>query len=155
MPAPLPTPVPARWRTARWSLPSLLFLAGTLPYLPLLGSELVGDGKALVEGHETLRTATRGPDRFLRLFREDYWDGLAPPSGLYRPLTTGALGIVYSVAGDRAWPYRLLGLLLHGALGGGSTITYCLDPGPTVVTIKAVDSSGNVSGPSNEIVFDC
>jgi hypothetical protein len=43
----------------------------------------------------------------------------------------------------------------HGALGGSSTITYCLDPGPTVVTLKAVDSSGNVSGPSNEIVFDC
>jgi Fibronectin type III domain len=43
----------------------------------------------------------------------------------------------------------------HGALGGGSTITYCLDPGPTAVTLKAVDSSGNVSGPSNEIVFDC
>jgi chitodextrinase len=43
----------------------------------------------------------------------------------------------------------------HGALGGGSTITYCLDPGPTVVTLKAVDSSGNVSGPSNEILFDC
>ncbi len=116
MPAPLPTPVPARRRTARWALPSLLFLAGTLPYLPLLGAELVADGRALVEGHETLRTATRGPDRFLRLFREDYWDGIAPPSGLYRPLTTGALGIVFSVAGDRAWPYRLLGLLLHGAL---------------------------------------
>jgi chitodextrinase len=43
----------------------------------------------------------------------------------------------------------------HAALGGGSTITYCVDPGPTVVTLKAVDSSGNVSGPSNEIVFDC
>jgi len=43
----------------------------------------------------------------------------------------------------------------HGVLGGGSTITYCLDPGPTVVTLKAVDSSGNVSGPSNELLFDC
>ena len=43
----------------------------------------------------------------------------------------------------------------HAALGGTSTITYCVDPGPTVVTLKAVDTSGNVSGPSNEIVFDC
>ena len=43
----------------------------------------------------------------------------------------------------------------HGVLGGGSTITYCLDPGPTVVTLKAVDSSGNASGPSNELLFDC
>jgi hypothetical protein len=43
----------------------------------------------------------------------------------------------------------------HAALGGGSTITYCVQPGPTTVTMKAVDSSGNVSGPSNELVFDC
>ena len=43
----------------------------------------------------------------------------------------------------------------HAALGGGSTITYCRDMGPTVVTMKAVDSSGNVSGPSNELLFDC
>ena len=43
----------------------------------------------------------------------------------------------------------------HAALGGGSTITYCQDPGTTVVTLKAVDSSGNVSGPSNELLFDC
>ena len=43
----------------------------------------------------------------------------------------------------------------HAALGYGSTITYCRDMGPTVVTMKAVDSSGNVSGPSNELLFDC
>jgi hypothetical protein len=43
----------------------------------------------------------------------------------------------------------------HAALGGGSTITYCRDTGPTTVTLKAVDSSGNVSGPSNELLFDC
>jgi chitodextrinase len=43
----------------------------------------------------------------------------------------------------------------HGVLGGGSTITYCRDTGPTTVTLKAVDSSGNVSLPSNELLFDC
>jgi chitodextrinase len=43
----------------------------------------------------------------------------------------------------------------HGVLGGGSTITYCRDTGPTTVTLKAVDSSGNVSAPSNELLFDC
>jgi hypothetical protein len=42
-----------------------------------------------------------------------------------------------------------------GVIGYGSTITYCRDMGPTVVTMKAVDSSGNVSGPSNELLFDC
>jgi chitodextrinase len=43
----------------------------------------------------------------------------------------------------------------HAALGSGSTITYCRDTGPTTVLIRAVDSSGNVSAPSNELVFDC
>jgi chitodextrinase len=43
----------------------------------------------------------------------------------------------------------------HGVLGGGSTITYFRDTGPTTVTLKAVDSSGNVSAPSNELLFDC
>ena len=43
----------------------------------------------------------------------------------------------------------------HGVLGGGSTITYCVGSGPTIVTLKAVDSSGNVSGPSNQLLFDC
>jgi hypothetical protein len=43
----------------------------------------------------------------------------------------------------------------HGVLGGASTITYCRDTGPTTVTLKAVDSSGNVSAPSNELLFDC
>lgn len=56
--------------------------------------------------------------------------------------------ILYDVYFDGAF-------IEHAALGGGSTITYCQDTGPTVVTIKAVDSSGNVSGPSNELLFDC
>jgi len=43
----------------------------------------------------------------------------------------------------------------HAALGGGSTITYCVGTGPTTVFLKAVDSSGNVSGPSNTLLFDC
>lgn len=43
----------------------------------------------------------------------------------------------------------------HAALGGGSTITYCTGTGPTTVTLKAVDSSGNESGPSNALLFDC
>lgn len=42
-----------------------------------------------------------------------------------------------------------------GAIGYGSTITYCRAPGPTRIVIRAVDTSGNVSAPSNEIVFNC
>jgi hypothetical protein len=42
-----------------------------------------------------------------------------------------------------------------GVIGYGSTITYCREPGPTTIVIKAVDTSGNVSAPSNEIIFNC
>jgi chitodextrinase len=47
------------------------------------------------------------------------------------------------------------GELDHAALGRGDTITYCVAPGPNAIVVRAVDSSGNMSGPSNEIVFDC
>jgi chitinase len=49
----------------------------------------------------------------------------------------------------------LNGELDHAAIGYGETITYCPGVGPTTITVRAVDTSGNASGPSNEIVFDC
>jgi hypothetical protein len=43
-----------------------------------------------------------------------------------------------------------------GVIGYGSTVTYCRShTGPTTIVVKAVDTSGNVSAASNEIVFDC
>jgi hypothetical protein len=49
----------------------------------------------------------------------------------------------------------LNGVLDHAAMGIGETITYCPAAGPTEIVIRAVDASGNVSAPSNTIVFDC
>ncbi len=42
-----------------------------------------------------------------------------------------------------------------GVIGYGSTITYCRAAGPTQIVLRAVDTSGNVSAPSNAITFDC
>jgi hypothetical protein len=42
-----------------------------------------------------------------------------------------------------------------GLIGGGRTITYCREPGPTEVTLTAVDTSGNESAPSNALHIDC
>jgi chitodextrinase len=44
-----------------------------------------------------------------------------------------------------------------GVIGHGSTITYCfgLEPGPTEIVLRAVDTSGNVSAPSNAVMFEC
>jgi chitodextrinase len=43
--------------------------------------------------------------------------------------------------------------LEHSAVGYGATVTYCQGEGPNRITMRAVDTSGNASGFSNEIVF--
>ena len=43
----------------------------------------------------------------------------------------------------------------HALIGGTDTIVYCRDTGENRLTMQAVDSSGNKSGHSNEIVFIC
>lgn len=43
----------------------------------------------------------------------------------------------------------------HMSIGAGDGIVYCVNSGPTTVVLRAVDTSGNVSEPSNSIVFDC
>jgi chitodextrinase len=47
----------------------------------------------------------------------------------------------------------LNGVRDHRVIGGTDTITYCVDPPPNTITVRAVDSSGNASGFSNAIVF--
>ena len=42
-----------------------------------------------------------------------------------------------------------------GILGGGSTVAYCRTFGLATFTVRAVDSSGNVSEPSNGLTFNC
>ena len=46
-------------------------------------------------------------------------------------------------------------LVPDGLVGGTNTIAYCRDLGPTIVTLRAVDTSGNRSGPSNALSIDC
>ena len=42
------------------------------------------------------------------------------------------------------------------AIGSGGTIAYCrAADGPTEIVVRAVDTSGNESGPSNVVPFDC
>lgn len=47
----------------------------------------------------------------------------------------------------------LNGIRDHRVIGGNNTIAYCVGEGPNAITLKAVDTSGNRSGPSNEITF--
>jgi hypothetical protein len=46
-------------------------------------------------------------------------------------------------------------LVPDGGVGGTNTIAYCRDVGPTTVVLRAVDTSGNRSGPSNELDINC
>ena len=43
----------------------------------------------------------------------------------------------------------------HVAIGYSDELVYCRDTGPTTLTVQAIDTSGNASGHSNEIVFIC
>jgi chitodextrinase len=47
------------------------------------------------------------------------------------------------------------GQLDHAAIGYGETVTYCVAEGPNTVVLRAVDTSGNVSAPSNEVLVNC
>jgi hypothetical protein len=40
-----------------------------------------------------------------------------------------------------------------GAIGSGRTSTYCVGEGLNTITVRAVDTSGNASGFSNQVVF--
>jgi hypothetical protein len=40
----------------------------------------------------------------------------------------------------------------HTAIGHGETIVYCRGEGPNTIAIRTVDSSGNASALSNQIV---
>jgi hypothetical protein len=46
-------------------------------------------------------------------------------------------------------------LVPDGLVGGTNTIAYCRDIGPTTVVLRAVDTSGNRSGPSNALSINC
>jgi hypothetical protein len=46
-------------------------------------------------------------------------------------------------------------LVPDGVIGGTDTIAYCRDLGPTTVVVRAVDTSGNRSAPSNELSTTC
>ena len=46
-------------------------------------------------------------------------------------------------------------LVPDGVVGGTNTIAYCRDIGPTTVELRAVDTSGNRSRPSNALTIDC
>jgi hypothetical protein len=42
---------------------------------------------------------------------------------------------------------------LGTTIGAAETVTYCQRSGPNTIAVRAVDTSGNASGFSNEIVF--
>ena len=43
----------------------------------------------------------------------------------------------------------------HVAIGYSDELVYCRGTGPNTLTVQAIDTSGNASGHSNEIVFNC
>ena len=73
------------------------------------------------------------------------------------------LWLSWNQSGDDTDPASLIlyetylnGVLVpDGLVGGLNTVAYCRDIGPTTVVLRAVDTSGNRSGPSNELNITC
>jgi len=94
-------------------------------------------------------------------------DTLAPtaPTNLQFSFQTAPpeLWLTWNPSSDDSDPASLIlyetylnGVLVpDGGIGGTNTIAYCRDTGPTTVVLRAVDTSGNRSGPSNELNIDC
>ena len=88
-----------------------------------------------------------------------------PPTNLAFSSETNPpeLWLVWDQSSDDTDPAALIlyeaylnGVLVpDGGVGGTNTITYCRDLGPTDVVLRAVDTSGNRSGPSNEMNINC
>ena len=82
-----------------------------------------------------------------------FWFQTAPPE----------LWLTWNQSSDDTDPASLIlyetylnGVLVpDGGVGGTNTIAYCRDIGPTTVVLRAVDTSGNRSGASNELNITC
>ena len=89
----------------------------------------------------------------------------SPPTNLDFTFQTDPpeLWLAWSPSNDDTDPQNLIlyetylnGVLVpDGLVGGTNTIAYCRDIGPTTVVLRAVDTSGNRSGPSNALNIDC
>jgi hypothetical protein len=87
-----------------------------------------------------------------------------PPTNLRRSSTGDPLDVLlrWTQSTDNTDPqsailYRFFfdGVPNGAVIGVGSAWNTCIELGPTEVFIDAVDTSGNVSAPSNTITIDC
>jgi hypothetical protein len=56
---------------------------------------------------------------------------------------------------DLRYDVYLDGVREFAGQSGGRTIVTCVSAGPTEIFVTAIDTSGNVSAPSNTATFDC
>jgi hypothetical protein len=57
--------------------------------------------------------------------------------------------------GQLLYEVYVSGMRASTGIGNVDDIVYCQASGPNTVAVRAIDTSGNVSPFSNEIVFDC
>ena len=102
----------------------------------------------------------------LPVTRPDVADATPPTTPTNLRLGAGTsspeLWLEWDASTDETDPQSLIlydvyinGVPEHALIGGTDTIVYCRATGENRITLRAVDSSGNVSGNSNEIVFVC
>ncbi len=126
---PAGAPEPRAWHKGLVALLAVAFFL--TPYLfssrpskdDALGAELVGDGLALVTGHEALLAAQRDPSiaTLTDTLGSTWWGSITGGQALYRPIPTFLLGVAgaaggpYSpkAPGDKTFPYHVIVLALN------------------------------------------
>ena len=91
---------------------ALAAAAAALVYVNALGNGFALDDPHIVLENPALRSLASLPQAVW----EPYWPGEGGRElGLWRPLTTATLGLVWAVGADDPFPYHLLNVLLHAA----------------------------------------
>lgn len=86
---------------------------GALVHANTLRNDFAYDDVPIVRDNAQIRTLAGLPDAML----EPYWPGdFAKELGLWRPVTTGLLGLEYAISGDDAVLYHAVNVLAHAGV---------------------------------------
>lgn len=86
-------------------------MVAVLVYLNSLGNGFALDDVPIVLDNDAIHDIAELPDAL----GDSYWGGESGSrSGIWRPVTTGLLGIEWAMWGDDAAPYHAVNVLLHG-----------------------------------------
>lgn len=99
-------------RLRRIGPPMLVFIAGTVVYLNALANGFAFDDVFIVQQNSRVHDLTDSGAIWLR----PYWPMFGSELGLWRPFVIFFYAVQWAIAGDRAWFFHLISILLHAGV---------------------------------------